>query len=278
MEYTEKEIEFIKEAFKKTRIHFENELKIEKSEDVIKAIKLWKNKLHLGADGQAIAEVIFKKHGLMKNGKTTIEEHKRNLFERKIALEKQLNLLKGKEVVKLDKIIEEAQHQKTKLIDLPNTLKLEMNIEIEKIMKNIQVELEDLKQLKEKEIQRKIYEYNDKIAEEGKAILVRSQEKLQTLKNQKIELLQQQIQQESDLLNKKFALVLNANIRDNSVEKLQEELEKIEKELSPIKTPKKTQLNDYTVKELKKMADEKRIVYDTLIRKADLIKIIKGEV
>ena len=88
MDYTKEEIEFIKEAFKKTRTFFEEELHIENSEDVIKAINLWNNKLGLGPGLHEITETVFNKNGYFKDGKTTLEQHKKNLFERKIILER----------------------------------------------------------------------------------------------------------------------------------------------------------------------------------------------
>ena len=265
MEYTKEEIQVINESFQKVRHEFDHDFSIDNDAEVIKALQLHKSRYYMNTGDQAIAAKIFNKHGLWKNGRITIIEHDRAELQKKVeqtirlktARKKQLHRLKDLQVAINESIkkVEESPKQITnRLYEERKKLQAQAYNQLESMSKKMQSHLKET-------VDQITVEFNEK-----KTII------LNDLRDD-IEQLKLQEKSEIDALLKEYDALMKLKQEYEVIEQdYQGELEglKIEAEKTD------ASLFDFTVRELKEMADKKGIEYSSRIVKADLVDLIES--
>jgi len=264
MDYTKEEEELIMESFGKCRHEFDHDFSIENEEEVVLALQIHKSRYYMNTEKQEIAAVIFKKHGLWKNGKITIEEHDRAELKKKVD-----------QVIKLK---EARQKQLSRLKDLQSAINQsiqKVEIEPKKIAdrlyekrKKLQAQAYDRLDETSKKLQEHLKDTATRLTEEF------NEEKIIILNdlNDDIEQLKRQEKAEIDTVLKEYDSLMKLKHEYAEIEQdYKTEVEKLEIEDEKIDA----NLFDFTIRELKEIADNKGLEYPQRILKADLVNLIE---
>lgn len=264
--YTEEEMELIKSSMKITRKEFDKDLDPEVDEDILKGILLHKNKYHMNQEDNKLATEIFRKNGLWKNGKITIEDHDHQLLQEKLKQIVKYKDIRQNQVIRL-KEIQKAIDMKIEEIE-------QKPIEIAKKMGN-----------RKKEFQEKAYgQLNNLIITLEEQMIQTANSITEQFNNRKNVVLNELKSQINDL-KRIERLEIDKVIREyEELEKLKQEYVEINQVFDSKAEVVEEQMKEtdakllgLTVSELKEMADKKGLSYAPRILKADLIEMIQGE-
>jgi len=292
--YNNEETELIKEAFKVTRMKFDEEPSIKKERDVIFALREYHDKMHMSPSKTPLAHKIFAKHGFWRDGKTTIEDRKRQLYERKVELEKRVSKIAQKKKSRIEEYQAILEEKKKEIIDLPERLKGNLQEQANAILANVRTEINEYEQVKKNEISRILREYDDQVKEQSKTLLEGAFEQLERLKNAKLLYIEREIEDSVKDMNKTFAnmmletdaLGIEAKTRDqiDEIESELDELEELEALVNELDVEPEEELEeedieeDYeqlTIAQLKEKLDQKGIPYNQRELKSNLINLLK---
>lgn len=263
--YTEIEKKLIERAFEKTRLEFKKDPSIENDEDIVLALRRYKNSYHMGPEKQEIAAGIFQKNGLWKNGKTTLEEYNKKVLDEKLEQTIRLNHARDKFLGRLKEMQETI-----------NAKIVEMEQKPREIARNL---LEKRNEI-QAEARERLDAVGQKLEEQLHETASRLQEEYERAKNQVFIDLKKKI---DDLKMLERAEVDKVLVEFDELSKLKEQYMGLEREharqVEPLeKQLEKTdsQLFDLTVRELKELADNKGLEYPSKIVKADLVNLIEN--
>lgn len=263
--YTEEERKLIERAFEITRMEFEKDPDPDNDEHVVFALKRYKNSYHMGAEKQKIATEIFRKNGLWKNGKTSLEEYNRTLLEKKIeqtirykeSQEKRLSRLKDLQET-ITTSIEKIESEPKRITEKYHSKRKEFESQARGQLDQMREKLND--QLKEASIR-----LQEEYEKEKQVILMGLHQSLERLKGQETS--------EVNAIMKEYDELENLQKEYLEIEKeSQREIERLEIKNEQVDA----KLLDLTVRELKEIADDKGIEYPSRIVKKDLVDLIEN--
>ncbi|MDH3324007.1 MAG: hypothetical protein OEL89_00050 [Candidatus Peregrinibacteria bacterium] len=263
-EYKEIERELIARSFEITRHEFDHDQDLENDQDVLKALNLYKNVYYMNRSNELIAIEIFYKHGLWKDGKTTLIEHDRQELQKKIEQTirykeirenkiKRLKELKDAIDVSLKKIEEEPKLMRKRLENKRQELRNQAHDELKNVALSHENKMQDL--IKTLSIQ-----YQDEIK--------RITEKLRL----NIEVLKKDEKNEINKIIEEYAEL--SKLR-SQYDELEGEYETEKGRFEDVMEKTDASLFNLTVKELKELADNKGIEYPVKIIKKDLVQLIE---
>jgi phage host-nuclease inhibitor protein Gam len=236
-----------------------------------------------------VMEQFFKRQGYWVDGITTLEQHKRKLQLRKLEFGKKIQAIHDGYLSDLSDLKAKVEAKQEKLSNVPNRIKKEYKVDVSTIKETA---LRDIKQLFEafenglKIEYQKVYDDMISDFETNKQkILLEALDalgKLQNLSKSKIE---------TEIVNLGASLtaelsVLNAKENDDRlIQEYQEEIKKLNRELksleekveeySEIPSMDTEYLENFTVKDLRKIAEENKIDLNSQMRKSDIIEVLK---
>ena len=285
MNYTQEELDLIKEAFQVVRIDFPEDLSVENQSHVIKSLLRYKNKYHMNDIKIEKTFKLFEKLGFWQDGITTLTERTASLFAQKIEFEKRIRELNQKRTETYEVYAKKTQEAIQTIQNLPTQLQSEMEKQGKIILQTVESDIEKITKLQENEILRYITLYTNKIQEEGTKIFKKAQDTLSRIKRNKLIEIQDNIERQEQALTKEFEVIQTYKGGTNELDFLKTEINKIESEVKyneelfksgVVEIPVGKDYNIYTVAQLLKIVEDKKIELPNGVRrKADLIQAIK---
>ena len=247
------------------------------------------NKLH-----HDIIVNYFKKRGLWRDGKTTLEERIKILANEKKKYGYKVAQIRDAKLKSMNEIIEKAQKKKEQLKQIPIQLHEEYKINKEELLEKLEGDLDELFDLGnatiDKEIGDRYKEFLVKIEKRQNELIDKAKEDVLHLQKKAKQLLKFKVETFSSELEAELVVHEYGDRDDMLIEEHNEHIKDLNRELNELTelTSKKEEveedtievdsteedLNQLTKAQLKEIADNNGISYDSRILKADLIKLL----
>jgi hypothetical protein len=227
---------------------------------------------------QKIRDAYFRKLGLWTDGKTTLKEREQQLIAKKEEFGRKIIQIRTSKIDSLDSIIQKAQEKKKLLNKIPKQLQQEYNIEKNKILATLVKELEVYYNATpiEEELNSKIRIFTQKIEARKQEMIEGALEQISNLQKKQKAQIETEINNFSAELEAELSILEYINKDDFLTQQYNEDIKVINQEINSLDVKKEGSLEDRTVSELKEIADQKGLNYDSRIRKAELIELIEG--
>jgi len=294
VEFTEEERKFIEDSFEMTRRFFPDDpLNKRIGDDNINDIMLAVNYRHdhiggLGTRGHKIMWGIFNKLGFCKDGKTTFEEREQQIKEAKEAEIRQRKKAQKERIEELNRFIKEAQEKLERVQKTDEEIEAEITQKELEAKRELQEQMSALRVQKQRKAERNQNQYVAILRGEIEELREEIDEAEEVM--EKKEEPEPEIEEESIEPKEEAEPEPEPEIKEEKKEKPEPREEEIKEEkvevepevreepdrINPFKNISHGQIKqDYTVDQLKAIADEFDIRYDQYILKDDLIQKIK---
>jgi len=279
LSFTEEEQKFIEMSFRivrgqlshpQVKGRFPNmEMDIENEDHIRFAIKLYHDYFRMPAGKpHQLKDAIFRKLGYWNNGITTLEEYKQKILQEKLDNEKRLAEITLKRKEALSKEIEVIKHELKEIEENPIIYKYDLTKEYEKIEKELQ---ESIK-IKEAEQSKKLQGFLQQQQQQFKSLAEEVYKKAEHRKR----VIEEEAKKKA-LLEGKLKLQKAMERIEENTSKSTTKLEETILQRNEMITIELQDLENKTVVELRKFADDNEIDWNYNMRKADLIEHIKNK-
>lgn len=272
MNYTEQEKQVINEAFLVTRKEFDKDQNINDDKIVLKSLNLFQDKYHMPRSYNHDCITIFNKLGYSNNGKQTLQEFAREQKSKKVQMEMQLNKVRKKRLDRIEQLEKLLQEKKKQITIIPERIQEGMQLDSDLLIKQVKVQIEEMHRVKINEMDRIIRETNTEM--EAKIISERQKilSQLEKAKNIRLNRLYLDIQEGA----KEFDEIIAEILIESEKTPMELKIEKNIEEFNQVIKPQEQNLLNYTVRELKELADSRGIEYPARIVKAELVELLEG--
>lgn len=251
----------------------------------------------------------FRKQGFWRDGKTTLDDRKKQLILEKQEFGKKIAQIRDSKIKDIDSVIAKAQEKKDKLSKIPIKLHEEFKIDKNEILVKLTGELDLLYETSKEWIDKEISDIYDSfintIKTKQESLISKARTDIEGLQKQQKGRMRSEVENFSTELEAELAVLNHIEGSEDTIKKYEEEIalinqeineleaipEKIEEVIEPEEIdeepiieetnepeekedPSKVGLEALTVAQLKQIADANNISYDARIRKADLIELI----
>lgn len=265
MEYTTEEIDVIKKAFEKSRIDFDHDQDIENREDVIRSLITHRDRYFMNGDDESVAIKIFEKHGLWKDGRTTIEAHDQAELKKKVESALRFKEAREKQLARLKDLKNALETSIQKLENEPRRITNDLYEKRKKMQAQAYDRLDEVSKKMQEHLKETADRLTEEFTQEKTIILNDLKDDLEKLKLQEREEIDKVLGEYDELMNLKQEY-------DAFEQEYQEDIDRLE--IKEQETD--ASLFDLTVRELKELADNKGIEYPQRIVKADLVTLLEN--
>lgn len=250
----------------------------------------------------------FRKEGFWRDGKTTLEERKKQLILEKQEFGKKIAQIRDSKIKDIDSVIAKAQERKETLSKIPIKLHEEFKINKNEILVKLTRELDLLYETSKEWIDKEISDIYDSfintIKSKQDSLISKARNDIETLQKQQKARMRSEVENFSSELEAELAVLNHIEDSEDTIKKYEEEIGIINQEINEIESipeiiednieeivektiediliekeiteekedPSVGGLDTLTVAQLKQIADANNISYDARIKKADLIE------
>lgn len=231
MKYSEKEKELIRDAFRITRLEFEQDLDFNREIDVVKALIMYRDKYHMNDENREITKKIFRKMGLWEDGTTTLEERNKQIFKQKTEYARKYRQLLESRDETLKEVSQEVEKLRVKLLKPQDEILLILDNDLDKMKDKVKSESEQRLRNEQQKLSSWIADLRNEINTELDKMRDSLRSEVERVVKLRLDQIVVQLEDEYDLAMKKLDVIMGSKTRQVEIDYLQEEIEKIEAEI-----------------------------------------------